>query len=78
MLTARGERLRARVLITAWGQLSRPALARIEGADTFTGVQAHTARWPDDLDLTGKRVACIGTAASALGCVPRSPRRPSG
>ena len=70
VLTARGERLRARVLITAWGQLSRPALARIEGADSFTGVQAHTARWPHDLDLTGKRVACIGTAASAVQLVP--------
>ncbi|MEU9670783.1 NAD(P)/FAD-dependent oxidoreductase [Streptomyces bobili] len=70
VVTARGERLRARVLITAWGQLDRPARARIEGADSFSGVQVHTARWPADLDTTGKRVACIGTAASAVQLVP--------
>ncbi|WP_369213414.1 flavin-containing monooxygenase [Streptomyces flavofungini] len=68
--TARGERLRARSLITAWGQLNRPAWARIEGVDSFAGTQVHTARWPGDLDLTGKRVACIGSAASAVQLVP--------
>ncbi|MGW0535303.1 flavin-containing monooxygenase [Streptomyces sp. NPDC003032] len=68
--TSRGERLRARVLITAWGQLDRPAWARVEGVDRFEGTQAHTARWPDELDLTGKRVACIGNAASAVQLVP--------
>ncbi|MEU5797412.1 NAD(P)/FAD-dependent oxidoreductase [Streptomyces sp. NPDC047813] len=68
--TARGERLRARALITAWGQLNLPAWANIEGAERFTGLQAHTARWPEDLDLTGKRVACIGSAASAVQLVP--------
>jgi len=68
--TARGERLRARVLVTAWGQLNRPAPARVSGADSFRGLQVHTARWPAGLDLTGKRVACIGTAASAVQLVP--------
>lgn len=68
--TSRGARLRARVLVTAWGQLDRPAWARIEGADDFAGTQVHTARWPEGLDLTGKRVACIGSAASAVQLVP--------
>ncbi|MDO0924259.1 NAD(P)/FAD-dependent oxidoreductase [Streptomyces sp. TG1A-8] len=68
--TARGEEVRARVLVAAWGQLNRPAPARVEGVDTFTGVQVHTARWPEDLDVTGKRVACIGSAASAVQLVP--------
>ncbi|WPO76507.1 NAD(P)/FAD-dependent oxidoreductase [Streptomyces sp. KN37] len=68
--TSRGERLRARVLITAWGQLDRPAWARVEGADRFAGTQVHTARWPHDLEVTGKRVACIGSAASAVQLVP--------
>ncbi|MFF8989329.1 flavin-containing monooxygenase [Streptomyces sp. NPDC014983] len=68
--TSHGARLRARVLITAWGQLDRPAWARIEGADDFAGTQVHTARWPEALDLTGKRVACIGSAASAVQLVP--------
>ncbi|MEV0122212.1 NAD(P)/FAD-dependent oxidoreductase [Streptomyces sp. NPDC050703] len=68
--TSTGERLRARVLITAWGQLNRPAWARVEGVDGFAGTQVHTARWPEDLDVTGKRVACIGSAASAVQLVP--------
>ncbi len=68
--TSRGERLRARVLITAWGQLDRPAWARVEGVDSFAGTQVHTARWPEDLDVTGKRVACVGSAASAVQLVP--------
>ncbi|CAM5603822.1 NAD(P)/FAD-dependent oxidoreductase OS=Streptomyces alboniger OX=132473 GN=CP975_33375 PE=4 SV=1 [Streptomyces alboniger] len=68
--TVCGERLRARSLITAWGQLNRPAWARVEGVDSFTGTQVHTARWPEELDLTDKRVACIGSAASAVQLVP--------
>ncbi|MFH7339644.1 hypothetical protein SLH32_30770 [Streptomyces sp. KHY 26] len=63
-------RLRARVMVTAWGQLDRPAWARIEGADDFAGTQAHTARRPETLDLTGKRVARVGSAAGAVRLVP--------
>jgi 4-hydroxyacetophenone monooxygenase len=58
------------ILITATGQLNRPRVPMLPGAETFTGPQFHTARWPGDLDLTGKRVAVVGTGASAMQVVP--------
>ncbi len=42
----------------------------IEGLDTFQGNVIHTARWPDDLDLSDKRVAVIGTGATAVQLIP--------
>lgn len=66
--TAAGQVFRARALITAWGQLSTPTLPDIDG--TFRGATVHTARWQPDLDVTGKRVACVGSAASAVQLVP--------
>ena len=56
-----GEAIEADVLVSACGQLSRPALTRIAGADRFEGPIFHTARWDHDVDLDGKRVAVIGT-----------------
>ena len=61
---------RASVVISAVGALNRPVLPRIEGLDRFRGPSFHTARWPADLDLRGKRVAVIGTGASAMQIVP--------
>jgi 4-hydroxyacetophenone monooxygenase len=55
---------RANVVISAVGFLSRPNIASISGADTFCGVSFHTARWPSDFDLSGRRVAVIGTGCS--------------
>ncbi|MBI3690039.1 MAG: NAD(P)/FAD-dependent oxidoreductase, partial [Mycolicibacterium aromaticivorans] len=49
----------ARAVITAVGQLNRPALPDIEGADTFEGPAFHSAAWDHSVDLTGKRVALI-------------------
>jgi cation diffusion facilitator CzcD-associated flavoprotein CzcO len=74
--TAGGE-LTAQVLISACGQLSRPAMPRIEGMDTFTGTSFHSARWNHGFDLTGKRVAVIGTGASAIQFVPPVAERAS-
>jgi cation diffusion facilitator CzcD-associated flavoprotein CzcO len=58
------------VLITACGQLSRPSIPDLAGIDTFTGPAFHSARWDHDVDLTGKRVAVVGTGASAIQFVP--------
>ncbi|MGW4743107.1 flavin-containing monooxygenase [Nocardia xishanensis] len=69
--TGDGTRLSADILIPAVGQLSRPALPNLPGIDTFTGPAFHSAEWNHDIDLTGKRVACIGTGASAIQYIPR-------
>jgi cation diffusion facilitator CzcD-associated flavoprotein CzcO len=68
--TASGEVLEADVLVPAMGQLSRPVLPNIEGRDSFAGVAFHSATWDHDADLTGKRVAVIGTGASAIQFIP--------
>ena len=60
----------ADVLITACGQLSTPKFPDIEGLDQFEGPAFHTAQWRHDVDLTGKRVAVIGTGCSAAQVVP--------
>ncbi|MEU4341442.1 NAD(P)/FAD-dependent oxidoreductase [Nocardia sp. NPDC023852] len=59
------------VLISAVGQLSRPAMPSIPGIDTFTGPSFHSAEWDHDVALTGKRVACVGTGASAVQFIPK-------
>ncbi|MBF6356036.1 NAD(P)/FAD-dependent oxidoreductase [Nocardia higoensis] len=69
--TAEGNTYVADVLVSAVGQLSRPAMPDIPGVDTFTGAAFHSALWDHDVDLTGKRVACIGTGASAVQYIPR-------
>ena len=65
-----GAEFACRILITATGQLSNPALPRIEGLDSFRGPAFHSARWDHGVDLAGKRVAVIGTGASATQFVP--------
>ena len=68
--TSRGV-LSARVLVAGMGGLSEPSIPHIDGADSFAGPAFHTARWDHDVELTGKRVAVIGTGASAVQLVPR-------
>ena len=68
--TADGAELHCDVLISAVGQLSRPALPGIPGVETFQGIAFHSAEWDHEADLTGKRVAVIGTGASAVQFVP--------
>ena len=60
----------ARTLVVGAGGLSAPKLPEIEGIETFQGELFHSARWDHDVDLTGKRVAVIGTGASAIQIVP--------
>jgi cyclohexanone monooxygenase len=67
--TSAGE-LTSDVLVSAAGALSDPKLPDIDGIDSFAGETFHSARWPDDADLTGKRVAVVGTGASAIQIVP--------
>jgi 4-hydroxyacetophenone monooxygenase len=58
------------MVVTAVGQLNRPNFPDIPGQDLFAGPSWHTAQWRHDQDLTGKRVAVIGTGASAYQVVP--------
>jgi 4-hydroxyacetophenone monooxygenase len=60
----------ANAVITAVGQLNVPSIPDIPGIEEFGGPIFHSARWPDGLDLTGKRVAVVGTGASAMQIVP--------
>ncbi|MGH8452956.1 MAG: flavin-containing monooxygenase, partial [Nevskiales bacterium] len=69
--TKNGDTIRANILITALGQLNRPAFPRIKGREDFRGKAFHSARWDHDFDLNGKRVAVIGTGASAIQFVPQ-------
>ena len=62
-------------VISAVGQLNRPHMPEIPGVGTFAGPAFHSARWRHDVDLTGKRVAVIGTGASAMQLDPRDRRR---
>jgi len=59
------------VFIGATGPLSKPALPKLAGMDSFRGTTFHSARWRHDVDLRGKRVAVIGTGASAIQLVPK-------
>jgi cation diffusion facilitator CzcD-associated flavoprotein CzcO len=62
--------LRVRSLILATGPHSRPSMPSIPGIHRFEGRSFHSAAWDSSLDLTGKRVAVVGTGASAIQIVP--------
>jgi 4-hydroxyacetophenone monooxygenase len=64
------ETLEANVLISAVGAFNTPAVPPIPGLDSFSGPAFHTARWPADVDVSGRRVAVIGNGASAMQVVP--------
>ncbi|MFJ1458353.1 flavin-containing monooxygenase [Nocardia sp. N2S4-5] len=68
--TADGAVYTADVVVSAVGQLSRPRLPDIPGRETFAGPSFHSALWDHSVELTGKRVAVIGTGASAIQFVP--------
>lgn len=69
--TAGGETITAQFVISGMGGLSRPSYPSIPGIESFTGKAFHSQQWEHDYDLTGKRVAVIGTGASAIQFVPR-------
>lgn len=64
-------RLWARVLVSAAGGLHIPAYPKLPGLSRFAGKTFHSACWEHDYDLAGKRVAVIGTGASAIQFVPQ-------
>ncbi|MGE3848016.1 MAG: flavin-containing monooxygenase [Gammaproteobacteria bacterium] len=66
-----GRTLTARVVITGIGPLEKPTLPKIPGMQDFKGLSFHTRDWPHEpLDLKGKRVAIIGTGATAIQIIP--------
>jgi cation diffusion facilitator CzcD-associated flavoprotein CzcO len=67
---AGGQTLAARYLITATGFLSQPHTPDIPGITTFAGEIIHTAAWDDDYDSENRRVAIIGTGATAVQLIP--------
>ncbi|MCG2580518.1 MAG: NAD(P)/FAD-dependent oxidoreductase [Marinobacter sp.] len=68
--TQDGQQRMADVVVSATGQLNQPAYPNIQGMDRFKGKLFHSARWDHDYDLNDKRVAVIGTGASAIQFVP--------
>jgi 4-hydroxyacetophenone monooxygenase len=64
------EAVTANAVISAVGQLNRPKIPAIKGRDSFKGAQFHSAQWRHDVDLKGKRVAVVGSGASAFQLVP--------
>jgi cation diffusion facilitator CzcD-associated flavoprotein CzcO len=73
--TAQGVTYTARVLVSGIGGLHIPNVPDLPGQDEFEGVAFHSARWRHDVDLTGKRVAVLGTGASAIQFVPEIARQ---
>jgi cation diffusion facilitator CzcD-associated flavoprotein CzcO len=73
-LTTSGGVLRARRLVAGNGGLSEPKAPALPGLERFGGVQFHSATWNHDYALAGKRVAVIGTGASAVQFVPEIAR----
>ncbi|WP_136657547.1 NAD(P)/FAD-dependent oxidoreductase [Nitratireductor sp. XY-223] len=65
-----GERVHARFVINGSGGLHRPSTPQFKGAERFRGITMHTAEWDRDFDPTGKDIAIIGSAASAIQVLP--------
>lgn len=65
-----GEPLRAKFVVNASGPLSTPVIPNFKGRDTFQGTSFHTNNWQHDYRLQGKRVAIIGSGASAAQVIP--------
>jgi cation diffusion facilitator CzcD-associated flavoprotein CzcO len=70
LTTAEGEELTARFVVGATGVFTKPKPPDIPGLDDYAGTVMHTARWDHDQDLRGKRVAVVGTGASAVQVIP--------
>ncbi|GAA6190358.1 SDR family NAD(P)-dependent oxidoreductase [Phaeobacter sp. NW0010-22] len=66
-----GSEVRARFVVNAAGGLHKPFIPEFPGREKFDGVEMHTAEWDENFDPTGKRIAVIGSAASAIQAVPQ-------
>lgn len=62
--------LTVNAIVSAVGQLNRPRIPEIEGRESFQGAQVHSAVWDPQIELAGKRVAVLGSGASAFQLVP--------
>jgi cation diffusion facilitator CzcD-associated flavoprotein CzcO len=69
--TDAGDTYEADAIVIATGQLHQPSIPAIPGAESFAGHTFHSARWDHNYELAGKRVAVVGTGASAVQFVPR-------
>lgn len=67
--TTKGE-FRSQLVVAAFGALSDPAIPKLKGLENFNGQVFHSATWPKDFDPKGKRVAVVGTGASAIQFIP--------
>lgn len=70
LATAAGQRLKARFFVCSTGPLSQARWPDIPGLDDFKGQRLHSARWGPGVDLTGQRVAVIGTGSTASQLIP--------
>jgi cyclohexanone monooxygenase len=69
VLTDNDDLFFARYIVSGAGVLSKPALPDIDGLASFGGVIAHAARWPDNVNLDGKRVGLLGTGSTGTQVV---------
>lgn len=67
--------IRAGALVLACGRLTQPRIPAVDGLAGFVGPVMHTARWDHSVDVAGRRVAVVGTGASAIQLVPELVRR---
>lgn len=76
--TKDGRTFTAPVLVSGMGGLSNPSIPKLPGMENFKGRAFHSAQWDHGYDLTGKRVAVIGTGASAIQFVPQIQKKVKG
>lgn len=72
--TSTGEEYTARYLVNALGLLAKTNIPDIPGRDSFAGTLVHTNAWPEDLDITGKRVGVIGTGSTGSQFIVAAPK----
>ncbi|MFC9964423.1 flavin-containing monooxygenase [Nocardia ignorata] len=77
LTTSSGELIRTHAVVWALGQLHRPAIPRMRGAETFAGPAFHSARWDHTADLSGQ-IAVVGTGSSAAQMIPELARTAAG
>ncbi|MEM1189285.1 MAG: NAD(P)/FAD-dependent oxidoreductase [Pseudomonadota bacterium] len=68
--TGGGESFTCKYLVSAMGMISEPVIPSLKGMDSFQGPLFHSARWPEDLEWKGKRIAVLGAGATTVQMVP--------